>query len=88
MSLEEMRREIDQIDERLMGLLNRRAECALEIGREKKRTGTPLQDPEREEEVLAYVRERNKGPLSDGAVEAIYGAIIKECSRIQRVNSD
>ena len=83
MSMEDLRKQIDRIDEELLSLLNRRAECALRIGEEKRRVGAPLLDPGRETHVLARVKKLNGGPLSPAQVGAIYAVIMKECAGIQ-----
>ena len=51
-----LRRRIDAIDQRLVALLNERADCALAIGRQKEQSGQPVYQPLREAEVLANVR--------------------------------
>ena len=84
MDLNGKRFEIDRIDEKIVGLLGRRAEIAIEIGREKKANGKSLQDAEREEDVLQRIGELNKGPMSDLALLSIYRAIISACLDLQK----
>ena len=55
--IEALRQRIDELDERLVRLLNDRAGCALEIGRIKQALGLEIYQPEREREVLRHVRE-------------------------------
>ena len=55
MTIDELRRRIDQLDERLVELLNERASCALEIGRLKQTLGLEVYQPEREAEVLRLI---------------------------------
>jgi len=45
MSLAEWRRRIDEIDRKLVELLNERSQCALEIGKWKQRANLPLYQP-------------------------------------------
>ncbi len=52
MSLQDWRRRIDEIDRKLVELLNERSRCALEIGKLKQAANLPLYQPEREKEVL------------------------------------
>ncbi len=61
MSLEELRKKIDQIDERLIELMNERAQVVIEIGKAK--SGGPVYAPDREKKVLARLTELNKGNL-------------------------
>ena len=52
MNLHDWRRRIDEIDRKLVELLNERSRCALEIGKLKRAANLPLYQPEREKEVL------------------------------------
>lgn len=72
MDLDELRRQIDALDQQLVELLNRRAEIVVEIGRLKSASGTPVYAPDREKAVLEKVRQANRGPLPDKTIVAIY----------------
>lgn len=80
-----LRRRIDAIDQQLVTLLNERASCALEIGRRKELSGQPIYQPTREAEVLANVREGNRGPLDHGAMTRLFERIIDEARRLERL---
>ena len=56
-NLEEARKEIDDIDGRLVPLLKRRLEIAGDVLRAKIEKGLPILDPAREREVMARVAE-------------------------------
>ncbi|MFC1497024.1 chorismate mutase [Verrucomicrobiota bacterium] len=90
MSLDELRCEIDKIDEKLVSLLNQRAHCASEIGKKKNDADMPVHDRVREEEVLARVKSLNTGPVNDGNIESIYRQIISACLEVQndKLSSD
>jgi len=83
MSLEQLRRSVDRLDEEIVALLNKRAGCALRIGREKLKHGLPVTDPAREARILKRLANLNKGPLPDKALKAVYRAIIVACRRMQ-----
>jgi chorismate mutase len=83
--LDELRKQIDEIDEELVRLLSARAECALTIGHEKKVAGLELYQPSREAEVLEHVQRVNMGPLDDGAVKRLFERIIDEARRLERL---
>lgn len=83
--MDDLRRDIDAIDEQLVKLLSERAACALEIGRAKKHAGLDLYQPTRETEVLAHVQRVNTGPLDDGAIKRLFERIIDEARRLERV---
>jgi chorismate mutase / prephenate dehydratase len=72
MSLDDLRKQIDAIDEELVAILNRRAEIVVQIGRLKSAEGTPIYAPDREKAVLDKIRKANKGPLPDKTLVAIY----------------
>jgi chorismate mutase len=84
-TLDDLRRRIDDIDERLVRLLNDRASCALEIGHAKKLKGLEIYQPSREAEVLAHVQQINGGPLDDAAVKRLFERIIDEARRLERI---
>jgi chorismate mutase len=79
------RRRIDQIDTQLMGLLNSRSACAVEIGRIKRTLGLPVYSPEREAWILERVMRENPGPLDPMAVRRVFERIIDESRRLERL---
>ena len=69
MNLGDWRRRIDEIDQKLVELLNERSRCALEIGKLKQAANLPLYQPDRENEVLANAERANPETRdTDGAV--------------------
>ncbi|MHC4689117.1 MAG: prephenate dehydratase [Planctomycetota bacterium] len=72
MSLEELRKKIDEIDQQLLKLFNERARIVVEIGNLKKETERPIYAPDREKEVLDKVKKANEGPLPDKTLVAIW----------------
>ncbi len=71
-ALDDLRRRIDEVDRRLVDLLNERARIVVEVGRLKRDTGTPIYAPHRESAVLRRALELNAGPLPNRAIEGIY----------------
>jgi chorismate mutase len=84
-ALDDLRKRIDLLDEQLVRLLNARAACALEIGREKKAAGLEIYQPSREAEVLNHVQSVNPGPLDDGAIRRLFERVIDEARRLERI---
>jgi chorismate mutase-like protein len=74
--VEELRRKVDEVDAKIVDMLNERAEVVLQIQDLKRQTGSPLHDPEREAEILKKVSEANQGPLDDETIRGIYGHIL------------
>lgn len=87
-TIDDLRRRIDQIDEQLVRLLNDRADCALAVGVCKKEAGMEIYQPSREAEVLAHVQSVNTGPLDDGAVKRLFERVIDENRRLERLANE
>ena len=85
MNLSDWRRRIDEIDKKLVELLNERSHCALEIGRIKQESNIPLYQPDRESEVLENAESENKGPLTDAAIRRLFERIIDEARSAERL---
>ena len=75
-SLDDLRHDIDSLDQRLVTLLSRRAELVRRIGHLKADAGTPVFDPGRERDVLDRVAALNPGPYDDDHVRAIFREIM------------
>ena len=84
MNLSDWRRRIDEIDKKLVELLNARSQCALEIGKLKQAAKIPLYQPDRENEVLANAERNNSGPLTDAAIRRLFERIIDEARAAER----
>ncbi|MDX1679760.1 MAG: chorismate mutase, partial [Akkermansiaceae bacterium] len=76
MSLEDIRKQIDDIDRQLMALLSQRADLVHEVGVIKKRDGLQIYAPEREEALLRRLIELNEGRLPEKSIKAIYREIM------------
>lgn len=72
MSLDELRKKIDRIDQQLVQLLNERAKVVVEIGKLKSQTERPVYAPDREKQVMEKVIKANQGPLPDRTIKAIW----------------
>jgi chorismate mutase len=86
-TIDELRQQIDRLDERLVELLNARASCALEIGKLKHELGLEIYQPDREADVLKHVQACSRqagGPLEAAAIVRLFERIIDEARRIER----
>ena len=83
--LEEFRILVDDVDRRIVALLNERTRVVENIGRVKRQTKLPIYEPKREDQVFANVTSVNHGPLTEEAVRRIFERIIDEMRMIQRV---
>ena len=85
MSIEDWRRKIDEIDDKLVELFNERSKCAIEIGKIKHVENLRVYNPEREREILRRIKEANPGPLDDEGLQRLFERVIDECRRIERL---
>ncbi|MDM7925485.1 MAG: chorismate mutase [bacterium] len=81
--LDQLRKRILDIDAELVRLLAERASIALEIGRIKSDLGVPLQDPDREREVLKNARRIPHHPLQASQVDDLFSRILEICRDAQ-----
>ncbi|MGN0918503.1 MAG: prephenate dehydratase [Oxalobacter sp.] len=84
--LKPLRDQIDGIDAQLLGLLNRRAEIAQEVGKIKNRVNAPVYRPDREAQVLRNIAERNPGPLDSGDLQTVFREIMSACRALEKRN--
>lgn len=78
------RKQIDEIDRKLVELLNQRARAAREIGKLKQNTNLPIYEPDRERDILEHVRELNGGPISHADLVSVFEKIIGIMRRMQQ----
>jgi 3-deoxy-7-phosphoheptulonate synthase/chorismate mutase len=72
-----IRSEIDDVNGRLLELLNERARLVQQIGPVKQAAGHRLYDPVREAEQLQRLMLLNRGPMSNAMVERIFRAVFQ-----------
>jgi len=82
--LAELRRRIDQLDEDIVTLLNRRAEVVVGIGKLKQQSNQAVYVPDREKQVLDHIHAVNAGPLSDKVLDAIYRELMSGCITLEK----
>ena len=84
MSLEDLRRKIDEADAGIVKLIAERIRLAREIGKVKQKIGKQIEDREREKQVLENVKGVARGEsISPEDVESIYKQIVAASKRIQ-----
>ncbi|MCH2135440.1 MAG: chorismate mutase [Phycisphaerales bacterium] len=82
--LNELRTRIDELDAKLVDLLNERAKVVEDIGAAKRKDGGPVYAPDRENRVLKRVRDLNEGPLPDLTMEAIWRELMSGSFALER----
>jgi len=83
-SIDQLRHEIDALDDQIVKLLNARAQAAIEIGRLKTESGAGVYSPERECSVLEHIAARSEGPLTKDALQAIYRELMSASFALER----
>jgi chorismate mutase len=84
MDIADWRKQIDELDVRLVELINRRAQAAQEIGKLKRNTSMPIYEPNRERIIFENVCKANRGPLPDSELRHVYERIIDVMRNIQK----
>jgi chorismate mutase len=84
MDIADWRKKIDELDRRMVELLNERARAAQEIGRLKRNTNMPIYEPEREKQIFENVRAINPGPLPNHELQHIFERIIDVMRKLQQ----
>ncbi len=79
-----IRTRIDALDERLVELLNARAELVREVGKAKAATGGAIFVPHREQEVFKRLAALNQGPLPDAALRGIWREVMSASFALER----
>ena len=82
--IDSIRKEIDQIDDRILEALKERAECAKAIGKEKDKSGDSIYSSSREREILDRLLAKNLKPLRSEDLEMIFQEIFNVCRNVQR----
>lgn len=82
-SIDSVRRKIDQVDEKIIGLLNERASLALEIGRMKSEREEEVYVAGREKSILKRLSGLNQGPLSEQAIRTVYREILSASRSVE-----
>jgi chorismate mutase/prephenate dehydratase len=71
-----LRERIDSIDSRMVELLNKRANLAIEIANIKRTANLKFHSPERERAILDRITALNKGPFPNDALKVIFREIM------------
>ena len=82
--LDHLRKQIDQIDQNIVNLLNERAKVVVEVGKIKQQSNISIYAPDREKMVMEKVRNLNKGPLPNRCLEAVYRELMSGSFALER----
>jgi chorismate mutase/prephenate dehydratase len=78
-----LRAQIDAIDQELLELISKRARAAQEVGHIKNESSAPIFRPERENQVIQNVLQKNPGPLLADGLASIWREIMSACRALE-----
>ncbi|MEQ1095269.1 prephenate dehydratase [Acinetobacter johnsonii] len=89
LDLNQIRQDIDSVDQQIQQLINRRAKLAEAVAKAKfaSEENPMFYRPEREAQVLRNVMERNEGPLSDVTMARLFREIMSACLALEAPQS-
>ena len=84
MTLEKLRKKIDELDKKIIAFLNERTRLALEVGKVKVAAGKEIYATERESQIYQKIDREAKGPLPKESVKAIYREIMSASLALEK----
>ncbi len=82
--LEQLRKQIDAIDSKMVELLDRRANLARKVGQYKKAHGLDYYDPARQKTILQRAMERGTGEFPRTGIKAVFTEIMSHCLALEK----
>ncbi len=82
-TLDEIRKKIDALDDKIHDLLMERADLIVHVSEEKKKSGTQIVQPAREAKMIRRLLARHKGPLPESAIVKIWRELVGAVSLLQ-----
>ena len=74
--IDELRAQITNADETILGAVNQRLELVAKLKAYKEEHGIDFVDAAREEQLLAHLKEVNEGPLSDEGLRTFFTELL------------
>ncbi len=84
MNLEDLRKEIDEIDATMVSLLDRRAQIARHVGQSKATTGRPTFDPGRAKAVVLKAVTTSNGDFPREGLIYVFREVLSACLNLQK----
>jgi 3-deoxy-7-phosphoheptulonate synthase/chorismate mutase len=81
--LDKLRSELDEVNLKLLELINERARVVQEIGKVKGKQGVNRFDPVRERSMLDHIAENNTGPFETSTLQHLFKQIFKASLELQ-----
>ncbi|MCX7047625.1 MAG: prephenate dehydratase [Candidatus Sumerlaeota bacterium] len=83
-NINKLRKRIDDLDNKLVKLLDQRARLALEVGEFKRHKGLTFFDPSRQKTVIQKAIERSTGDFPSSGIKTVFGEIMSHCLALER----
>ena len=80
----ELRKQIDDIDEKIINLLKKRMKISKDVGQIKSKLHIPVEDKIREKEIILKLTQKVGKNLSEEQLIRIFTAVFKSSKFIQR----
>lgn len=84
--LKRLRKEIDNIDEKILELLEKRMKIVYEVGELKHELEISVEDLNRENEIIQRLTSHSSGELTEKQLIRIFSSVFKSSKQIQRDN--
>ncbi len=84
--LADLRSDIDNIDGKIVRLINKRLEIGKKIGEIKEKKGSEVLDRNREKKIMQRLMDINTGPADDDVLKYIFSVIMTATRQIQKSN--
>lgn len=75
--LQALRLQVDDVNLKILELLNQRARLVSDIGKVQAQLGVSFYDPEREARMLEALERNNKGPFSNETIKALFREVFR-----------
>lgn len=84
MDINSLRKKIDELDNEIINLINKRTEIVLEIGKLKSNNNSSVYVPHREQEIIKRLTNLNNGPFPNDGLVNVYNEIISACRSLEK----
>lgn len=82
--MDELRHQVEEVNEQLLELINKRATLVQEIAKVKQKQNMLRYDPVRERDMLNHITSKNSGPFINSTIEHIFKEIFKASLELQK----
>ena len=79
-----LRKKIDEIDSKIIELLNKRMDASIKVGKVKSKLDAPIKDKDRERSIIDRLIKLKSENLSDDQLINIFSAVFKSSRDIQK----